>query len=157
MRVAYLLTIWFIFTNGLFAFSQTLPSELVTINNKQISLNELQSKTVVLNYWFITCGPCLKELGQLKELSTKYKNSKDVLFISISSMDDAEQLRFFKKYKDFGYQLIPKNDQWIEAFGVTLFPTNVIVHKGKKIFEKSGYDEKIGEKLEDALVELIRK
>lgn len=102
----------------------------------------MESKIVVLNFWFMTCGPCLRETSELKSLQEKYEKDNRVIFIAISSMDDSEQLEMFRKYKDFGYELVSKNANWINYYKIKLFPTNMVLNKGQVVFKQEGFHEK---------------
>ncbi|GAA4778193.1 redoxin domain-containing protein [Olivibacter ginsenosidimutans] len=132
----------FVVADGQYASAQTIPSSLITSNERQITKKEMESKIVVLNFWFMTCGPCLREMSDLKSLQERYGKNNHIIFIAISSMDDSEQLEMFRKYKDFGYELIPKNSNWINYYKIKLYPTNMILDKGQVVFKQEGYNEK---------------
>src|SRR6185312_613814 len=44
------------------------------LNGKMYKLSDLKGKTVVLNFWFTTCAPCVTEMPELNRLIEKYKN-----------------------------------------------------------------------------------
>lgn len=156
MKKLILLVLFFLIYRPIHGAAQSIPT-LKTAGNSIISTQTLNTKLIVLNFWFIACGPCQKELKNLLKLATKYKDNKNILFISISSMDDAEQLLFLDKYKHFGYQLIPKNKTVIDQFDINLFPTNIISYKGETLFRLSGYNDEVYEKMDKEITKALNE
>lgn len=56
---------------------------LMNRNNKAYTLSSFKDKYIVLDFWASWCGPCRREIPEMIELSMKYKNYVDVIFISI--------------------------------------------------------------------------
>jgi thiol-disulfide isomerase/thioredoxin len=63
---------------------------------KKVSLSDLKGKVVVVDIWATWCGPCVKEIPYLKELSEALKG-QDVSFVSIS-VDEPKDLQKWKNY-----------------------------------------------------------
>jgi peroxiredoxin len=113
--------------------------EIRDINNKSIDLQQLLGKVIVLNFWFIGCGPCRKEMPKLKILTETYGNSNEIVFLSIAQ-DSDEALRKFIKTNDFGFIVAQTNREVNEKYAIHSFPTNIVINKkGTIIYEKSGY------------------
>ena len=53
------------------------------IQGNKKSLNSLKGKIIILNFWFIECKPCVREMPELNNLVKKYKND-NVEFIGFS-------------------------------------------------------------------------
>ncbi|MCR8668942.1 TlpA family protein disulfide reductase [Aestuariibaculum sp. M13] len=73
------------FSNGDIAPNFTLTD----IDGNKISLSDFRGKLVYIDLWATWCGPCLKEMPDLKKLKEKYKDS-NIVFIGISLDDDIE-------------------------------------------------------------------
>jgi thiol-disulfide isomerase/thioredoxin len=115
-------------------------SPLITLKNRTLTKDSLSGKVIVINFWFMACGPCQKEIPDLQKLRSKYKGNQEVEFIAISSIDEFDQIRYFISRKPFDYEHVSKNKEWIEFYEVNLFPTNIIIDKsGKMAFRKEGY------------------
>ena len=71
--------------------------DISLLDGKNIKLSDYLGKTVLLNFWFINCPPCLTEIASLNELQRSYKN-KDVVVISIA-LDDTERLKYVTEAK----------------------------------------------------------
>ncbi len=48
----------------------------------------LRDKIVVLNFWFVRCAPCRKEMPELNNLYKKYKENERVVFLAICLDDE---------------------------------------------------------------------
>jgi hypothetical protein len=56
----------------------------VDINGKKYDRDNTRGKILVLKSWFIACQACNEEMPALNKLADKYKNNKDMLFVSIA-------------------------------------------------------------------------
>lgn len=97
------------------------------IKNEKIDTEKLSGDVIVYNFWFTTCAPCKAEIPKLNQVKAKYKD-KNVHFISIA-LDPEYKITPFLETTPLDYEIIP-DGQWIaEKFGVTAYPTNIIVDK----------------------------
>jgi peroxiredoxin len=116
--------------------------EVTSLKGKALKLEELKGKYVVLNFWFIHCAPCVKELPKLNKLVTAY-GKRNFVFIAFA-MDNKYELEDFLKKKPFTYNIIPKGLPVIMKYhdpsdpGVS-FPTHVIIDpQGEIVFQAEG-------------------
>jgi peroxiredoxin len=79
-------------TKGRFTGSNDpAPSFTVTtLDGKQVSLSQLQGKTVVVNFWNSWCAPCQQEAPALAQFYAQHKNDPNFAMIGIVR-DDTEQ------------------------------------------------------------------
>jgi thiol-disulfide isomerase/thioredoxin len=106
------------------------------VNNKGIGkrFKDLHGKPVILDFWAIFCGPCIKELPRYTALQRKFKDSLLILPVSerVNREDEAAVLQFFAKRTDinlpsvvedetlgqfFPHRMIP-HEVWIDGNGV---------------------------------------
>lgn len=117
------------------------------LNGNTYKLDELKGKTVVLNFWFIGCKPCVMEMPHLNKLVEKYGN-ENVVFIAFA-LDNEAALRKFLVKNPFNYNIIP--DAGIiaqETYNVNSFPTSIIIDKQGNVQDYLiGYSEDVDEKL----------
>jgi thiol-disulfide isomerase/thioredoxin len=99
-----------------------------SLDKIKFDLKTNMDKVYVLNFWFINCPPCKKEIPELNELVKQYKDNKDVVFIAIA-LDGASDLKDFLKTMPFDYNIIPDGRYYTQKYGVTSYPTHVIVGK----------------------------
>jgi thiol-disulfide isomerase/thioredoxin len=108
------------------------------INGNKINTKNLDGKIIVLNFWFIKCGPCQKEIPDLNKLAESYKSDSTVVFYAIA-LDQKFELEEFLKTTAFGYTIVD-NGRFVAAqYGINSYPTNVIIDQhGKVYFHSTG-------------------
>lgn len=99
------------------------------------ALADYRGKVVLLDFWGIWCGPCVRELPSLERLRGKYE-AKGVVFLGVHSPgEDVEQVRKFLVVKGITFPSgIDAGDlntygTTVERYGVTGFPTIVLVDR----------------------------
>lgn len=108
------------------------------IEGKTYSLTTLKNKVVVLNFWFVECKPCVMEIPELNELVEKYK-TKNVVFLGLAT-NDKTKIETFLQNKPFRYNIVPRSEAVANAYGITSFPTHVVINKeGNITYLESGY------------------
>jgi len=114
------------------------------MNGNRWDLKELKGKVVVLNFWFVGCPPCRKEIPELNKLVEEYKDNKDVVFIALA-LDDKYAIQEFIKTTPFNYHIVDGGRYIAEGkYGIHLYPTHVIVDKeGVVRFHTSGYQSNL--------------
>jgi peroxiredoxin len=107
-----------------------------TLDGQEISLDQLEGKILVMDFWATWCPPCVKSVPELKELTKKYPSSKLVL-ISFSADSDQQAWRDFISKKDMEWPQYWDHDGRIRnAFGVSAFPTYIVVDQEGFIRER---------------------
>jgi peroxiredoxin len=105
-----------------------------TLKGNEVNLSMLKGKVVVLNFWFTTCLPCLKEIPELNKLVENY-NTDEVVFIGFAR-DDKEKLEaFFEKFGDFDYNIVPESYLVADAYKVVGWPQSMIIDKEGRVFK----------------------
>jgi thiol-disulfide isomerase/thioredoxin len=132
--------------------------EVKSIDGNVYSSMSLKGKVIVLNFWFVACGPCRKEIPSLDSLANNFNKNTDVIFLAISSLDDQEQLQYFLTRVPFSYELVAKGNNIIKDFNVSAFPTNVVIDKaGEIVFFKKGSFNTIQKELSEVIVKSLNK
>ena len=107
------------------------PFTVSDIAGKSYSLENLKGKTVVINFWFVECKPCVMEMPELNQLVEKYKN-KEVVFLGFA-INDKAGIEKFLKTKTFNYNIIPNSEAVIGQYKVQSFPTHLVIDKNSVI------------------------
>ncbi len=97
------------------------------ISGKKYSLESCKGKVVVMNFWFIGCYPCIKEIPKLNKLVNKYQG-KNVLFLAFA-LDKKERLLPFLNKNHFNYTIIPESQTISDNYDVNIYPTHIIIDK----------------------------
>tara|TARA_X000000368_G_scaffold277884_1_gene220475 strand:- start:6826 stop:7644 length:819 start_codon:yes stop_codon:yes gene_type:complete len=66
------------------------------------SFKDFEGSLLVLNLWYINCGPCIAEMPYLNNLVDRYKD-EDITFLALS-FDSIPDITNFLERKDFIYQ-----------------------------------------------------
>lgn len=111
----------------------------VDLDGRRYTSENTRGKIVVMKAWFISCVPCVREMPELNQLVDRYKNRKDILFISIA-WDPAEKLRAFSKRTIFNYKIAPTSIDYIQTtLHVTGYPAHWVIGKNGLVVSMS-YD-----------------
>jgi peroxiredoxin len=100
------------------------------INGEIIELSKMKGKIVVLNFWFIKCPPCRKEIPELNRIVSDF-SKENIEFISISTDSENNIKKFLNKY-EFNYRHI-SGENILEDFKVKSYPTNIVLDKNGEI------------------------
>lgn len=104
-----------------------LPSfRLYDVNGKLVTSNDLKGKIVHINFWSVTCGPCIAEMPELNKLKKFYKGA-DVIFLAIAPEGNERIINFMKKHQ-FDYTII-SSEAYFNELGVDSYPVNFFVDR----------------------------
>ncbi len=113
------------------------------IDGKKISLDDYKGKVVLLDFWYPSCGPCLRAMPYMEDLYTKYKDS-GLVFLGVNGMEGEEGL-VASLVKARGWSFIPLKgtEKWAkEAYNVQGYPSTFLIGRdGKVYFRPHTYDQ----------------
>ena len=100
------------------------PFSITTLDGRQVSLDSLAGKVVLIDFWATWCGPCREALPHIQEIARKFAG-QPLVIISISLDDNEAKWRDFVaknnmtwlQYRDGGF-----NGDIAGLFGVTAIP-----------------------------------
>ena len=75
---------------------------LQMIDGSVKSFSDYKGKLLVINFWYINCGPCIIEMPYLNDLVNKYQN-EDVQFLALS-FDTVLDIKSFLQKTEFIYE-----------------------------------------------------
>ncbi|MBV4359539.1 TlpA family protein disulfide reductase [Pinibacter aurantiacus] len=97
------------------------------VDGVKYDLHELKGKVVVLNFWFIGCAPCKKEMPELNKLVEKYK-AKDVVFLAFEVNDNSAEKIKAVTSGNFNYTMIPAKRNGISIqYNIKTYPTSYVI------------------------------
>ncbi len=111
--------------------------EVTSMQGEIISLKELSGRPVVLNFWFVDCSPCRKEIPKLNELVHTYEG-QDAVFLAIA-LDGKERLEDFLSTTSFAYIVSPSGRSSADLYNITSYPASIVIDRdGKITYQRSG-------------------
>lgn len=103
------------------------------INGETFTSENTKGKIVLFKCWFTACSACIAEIPELNKLVEKYKNRKDILFISLAINGKKELERFLSKTK-FDYATVSGQESYMsKQLNVAAYPTHFLIDKAGKI------------------------
>ncbi len=125
------------------------------IEGNSYNLRELEGKVVVLNFWFIACEPCQREIPELNKLADEYKDSSRIVFIAIA-LDEADKIIKFIERRPFSYNLVPNGRFIVQPLRINRFPTHVVLNKkGYVAFHTTGFSARTIPWLKKSITDLL--
>jgi len=128
---------------------------VTTLNGKHISLDDLQGKVVLIDFWATWCGPCRESIPHVREIAKKF-DGQPLIVLSVSVDDDEN------KWKDF----VAKNEMtWPQYFDhgfsgpvARSFEVHAIPHTFTIDADGVLQDEQIGDaSIEGKLIKLVKR
>ena len=116
-------------------YEKTAPGfKLKDIKGHDVSLDMYKGKVVVLNFWTKTCGPCMEEMPEIADLARILKPKDDVVVITISTDDTAQDASdtlkaLLKEEPPFAVLIDPDAKNVTGKWGTTLYPETWIIDK----------------------------
>lgn len=113
--------------------SRAAPNfELKDMSGKPVSLASFKGKTVVLNFWTKTCGPCREEMPELAELTHVLRKFDDVVVLTISTDEGPDDVRAMLKSTlredpPFSVLFDPEAATVSGKYGTRLYPETWII------------------------------
>lgn len=104
--------------------------ELRDREGKKVKLSSLRGKVVVMNFWTITCGPCVEEMPSLEEMHRILADDEDIQIVTVSvDADWAAVRRIFSNQTRLPILFDPERRIVNGKYGTRLFPETWIIDK----------------------------
>ncbi len=115
-----------------------LEAPVFTLNDlegKPLALTSLRGKYVILDFWGSWCVWCIKGFPQMKEYYQKYKGKFEILGIDCNDTEDKWKAAVKKHELPWLHVYCPKESTLLTDYGITGFPTKIIIGPDGKIFK----------------------
>lgn len=125
------------------------PFEFTTMDGHHYSLDDLQGKVVLIDFWATWCGPCVNALPSIQHIAQKF-SGQPLVVISISLDTDEEKWKSFvgkhqmtwMQARDAGW-----NGPIVTRFGVNAIPHTFSIDADGVLQDEHVGDEAIEGKL----------
>ena len=126
-----------------------------SLNSRQITLQDLKGKVVIIDFFATWCPPCAAEIPHFVFLSSKYADKVKVIGVSVD--DSSDDVVPFIKEKRIIYPIVMSEGKLDKLYGgISSIPTTFILDQNLNIVEKiMGYRDI--EYFENAIDKLLEK
>lgn len=133
--------------------SEVIPFSFSDKKGNTVDQTSLQGKLVLLDFWFINCGPCWVKFPKLQDIYEKYDSHPDLRIYAVNRpMKRDEPGALFSTIEEKGYTfpVLRGTQEVLDALGVYKYPTVMLIDRnGMIIF--MGELEQAEKKLESLL------
>ncbi len=141
--------------------NETAPAfALLDLDGKNINVEDLKGKVVVVDFWATWCGPCKASFPAMQKMVNKYKEDPNIKFVFIDTWEKGENKKkeaadFITTNKYSFHVLLDNEDKVVAQFKVDGIPTKFVIDKNGNIrFKAVGFDGS-DDKLVDELTAMI--
>ena len=110
----------------------TLDLQLLSVDGRTVNLKEFEGKLVLIDFWATWCGPCMRELPEVKEVYDTW-HEKGFEIIGISFDQSKEMLLSVLKREHIPWpQYFEESDgpnHFAVQYGINRIPTMWLVDK----------------------------
>ena len=141
-------------------YAESLPNGLLkSIDKKKIDLLDMiDGSYAVINFWFLACEPCKKEMLYLSDFNLKYsKYGFKVLSVNTDNSRTLNKVKPFVNSQNYSFPvLLDPKSLYFRKVGAKVCPYLLVVNdKGEIINRHSGYNPGDEIKLEQEIVSMM--
>ena len=126
---------------------------MVDIDGNQHDFESIGSKIIVLDFWFTTCAPCIKEMPEMNKLKEEF-GTNNVAWFGVT-YDNKEKVNRLLSKVQFDFTIVPNSQHLVDRFGIKFFPTTLIIDENRKIVYTGSFF-KHNNRLEEIKTELTK-
>ena len=106
------------------------------ICGKKVTLSQFRGKVVILNFWSIFCGPCLKEMPHLNKLYLEF-NDKGLVVLGVAEDPAEKPVKSYIEEKKIVFPiLMDKKRKVYYKYSLYGIPVSFLINKRWEIVEK---------------------
>jgi len=134
---------------------------LKDVNGREVSLSRFKGKPLVLDFWAVWCGPCVRSLPLLQSLADKYRaQGLEVIGLHVDDrMPPPEDIKEYLADRSVEYTNVLSTLRVDEEYMIMAMPTTYLVDRqGKLVSRHVGFNPSTSPaKLEQEIKTLLAK
>ena len=87
-----------------------------------------EKKAVVINFWYINCGPCQMEFPYMQDAYETYQDDIEILAVNPYDGTDETVAEFQKKY-ELTFPMAVVEEEWAQYMELQAYPTTVVIDR----------------------------
>ena len=109
-----------------------------TTNNENFNSLDFMGTPIIINFWYPSCPPCVKEIPTLVQTSERYENKILILGIIHNSFFDSEEDRqnMIDKFNVHYPNIFDEEGEIFQKFNIVGFPSTIFLDNNHEIIEK---------------------
>lgn len=128
-------------------------------SEEAFTLSKHLGKVVAIDFWATWCGPCIPVLPDVQKIWETYKDSGEVVLVTVSLDQDAERLRKFLKEKELDFPVIFSGEGWeskiAQSFGVRSIPSSFVIGRDGRFATEKIHGSQLRKAIEETLVKPV--
>ena len=109
---------------------------LKNMNNKEVTLRELEGKKVFINFWASWCPPCKAEMPDIQKLEENH--GEDIEIIAVNLEEEKTKVEKYLNNEELDFTvLLDKNNKVAGQYLVRAIPTSYFLNEKGIIIEKN--------------------
>ncbi len=118
---------------------------VITIDGKQLSLEDFKGKTVLIDFWTTWCPPCRADAPALDKLYARY-SEKDLMIVGVSVSEDRPIVEKFLQEHPHGFPIaLTTENELSRPYQIGIFPTYLVIDRDGTVASAVEGDQGFGE------------
>ena len=123
-----------------------------TLDDKLFRLSDIKN-SVVVNFFWVECKPCVKEMPELAKLERLYPDVQ-VISVHVGDEDKTTVSSFINKLSAYPKTIVVASPRVKDSYQIRALPHTVVIKEGKIVVIIEGFNEKGMTRLQQTLKNL---
>ncbi|MGC1676919.1 MAG: TlpA disulfide reductase family protein [Candidatus Binataceae bacterium] len=117
-----------------------LDFQLHTLGGASMKLSQFRGHPVIVDFWATWCGPCRRQIPELKTIYSRYHKSRGLEVIGIAcdtiQGDGIRAVAPFVEEFKINYPILIANESVLDALGVEAIPTTLFIGRDGRVVSR---------------------
>ncbi|QNO16294.1 redoxin domain-containing protein [Alkalicella caledoniensis] len=100
--------------------------KLNSLSGESYELSDFKGKIVMLNFWSITCPPCIEEMPHMQEVYNDYKDS-DFEILAVNLDRNMKEVELYVDHFDYDFLVLEGDGDIERTFMVRFIPKTLFI------------------------------